>query len=264
VRRRSDRPGGGLPRPLLCASWTVRCIGAYCETLAFRKQNPQIPVMRRRRIVKKCASPPRVANERTPEALGAVRRGRPRSDAANVAILEASIALVRESGYDALTMEGIAARAGVGKATVYRRWVGKEALVAEAIQQLMSDAMRVPDTGSTTGDVRTLMHVTQSMYADASTPMLLSGLVAAMARSASIADAVRSSFVARWRDAMRAVLVRGMTRGEIHPATDLELALDLLSGPPFHRMLIGGRPIDDAFMRGVVDVILRGLAPATR
>lgn len=190
------------------------------------------------------------------------RRGRPRSQAAHEAILDAAIALVRELGYDAVTIEAIAARAGVGKATMYRRWSGKETVVAEAIQRVMRDAMRVPDTGTTEGDVRVLMRVAQAMYADPATPMLLSGLVAAMARSATIGGAVRGSFVANWRNAMRAVLLRGTTRGDIAPGIDLDLALDLLSGPTFHRALIGDGAIDDTFVRGVIEVVLRGLAPA--
>lgn len=219
--------------------------------------------MKRRRIVKRTPPHPVVTTNPAAAPLDVPRLGRPRSELAHAAILDAAIALVREVGYDAVTIDAIAARAGVGKATVYRRWAGKETLVAEAIQRLMNDAMRVPDTGSTDGDVRALMRVTQGMYADSSTPLLLSGLVAAMARSSPIAEAVRSSFVARWQDSMRTVLARGIVRGDIGHDTNLDLALDLLSGPAFHRMLIGGRDIDDPFVRGVVDVVLRGLAPST-
>jgi AcrR family transcriptional regulator len=219
--------------------------------------------MKRARLVnRRPARPYREAHAEPPAPEPVRGPGRPRSEAAHQAILAAAVALVREVGYDAVTMDAIAARAGVGKATVYRRWAGKEALLSEAIQHLMSDAMRVPDTGSTPGDVRALMRVAQAMYADPATPVLLSGLVAAMARSDVIARAVRSSFVASWRDAMRAVLERGVARGDLRPATDLELALDLLSGPPLHRALIGGRRIDDAFVRGVVTVVLRGLSPS--
>ena len=219
-----------------------------------------LAIMRRGRIGKARAARVTAPDARPGRRTPVRRRGRPRSEAAHDAILDAAITLVREVGYDAVTIEGIAARAGVGKATLYRRWSGKETLVVEAIERLTSVAMRVPDTGSTAGDVRVLMRVVQAMYADPSTPLLLSGLVAAMARSASIASAVRSSFVANWRDAMRAVLVRGTTRGDIAPGVDLELALDLLSGAAFHRALIGGGRIDDAFMRGVVHIVLRGLA----
>lgn len=238
-----------------------RLVRENYDPLAFRKQGCILVIMERHRIVKIGAAKVTAPNAKRARRALAPGRGRPRSEVAHEAILDAAITLVREVGYDAVTIEGIAARAGVGKATVYRRWAGKETVVVEAIQRLMSNAMRVPDTGSTDRDVRFLMRVAQGMYADPSTPMLLSGLVAAMARSASIAGAVRSSFVANWRDSMRAVLVRGKTRGDIAGGIDLELALDLLGGPAFHRALIGGRTIDGAFVSGVVDVVLRGLAP---
>src|SRR5687768_17729242 len=85
--------------------------------------------------------------------------GRPRSEEAHGAILDAAVDLVREVGYDAVAMEAIAARAGVGKATVYRRWSGKETLIADAIERLMRATMPVPDTGTVAGDLAVLMHV---------------------------------------------------------------------------------------------------------
>ena len=234
--------------------------GIVTIPLRFVTQRAILIVMNRKRLeMKRVAGP---TTSRADDAPLLVRRpGRPRSDAVHGAILDATVALIREVGYDVVTMEAIAARAGAGKATLYRRWDSKEELVAEAIQRLMSDAMRVPDTGTTVGDVRKLMRVTQGMYGDPATPMLLSGLVAAMARSDRIARTVRSSFVGSWRSAMRAVLSRGIARGDLRSTVGLDLALDLLAGPPFHRALIGGRRIDERFMRNVIEVVLRGLAP---
>src|ERR671934_2008698 len=108
-------------------------------------------------------------------------------------------------------MTGIAPRAGVGKATVYRRWSSKETLVAEALERLMS-AVPVPDTGTTRGDLVALLRVALGMYRDPATGPLLSGLVAAMARSALIAGVIRSGFNARWRDAVAVALERGVAR----------------------------------------------------
>ena len=188
------------------------------------------------------------------------RPGRPRSEEANTAILTAAVALVREVGYDAVAMDAIAARAGVGKATVYRRWKSKEALVADAIQAIVR-AVPVPDTGTLAGDVRALLRVALAMYRDPATGPLLSGLVAAMARSERIATVVRDGFGGAWRDAMRRMLRRGVARGELPPDADLELAIDLLSAPPFYRYLFTGGPVDERLMQDVVDVVLRGLAP---
>ncbi|HEX6037737.1 TetR/AcrR family transcriptional regulator [Longimicrobium sp.] len=186
--------------------------------------------------------------------------GRPRSEEAHTAILTASIDLIRDVGYDAVTMEGIAARAGVGKATVYRRWKSREALVVEAIGRIVA-AVPDPDTGSTRGDLLALMTATLRMYEDPASAALLSGLVAAMARSAPIADAVRTGFVGIREEAVRRVLRRGMARGDLRQDVDLELALHLLHGPMFYRFLITGGPVDAALATDCVDTVLRTFAP---
>jgi AcrR family transcriptional regulator len=189
----------------------------------------------------------------------ATSAGRPRSEASHEAILRASIELTREIGYDALTMEGIAARAGVGKATIYRWWASKDALLAEALTPVMR-AIPVPDTGTIKGDLLAATASTMRVYADPATKALLSGLVAAMARSPLVADAVRGGFVAARRDAIRVLLERAVARGELRKRLDYELALDLLNGPQFYRFLVTGGPIDDRLTRGLVDVFLRGFA----
>lgn len=188
------------------------------------------------------------------------RRGRPRSGEAHAAILNASLELIREVGFDALAMDAIAARAGVGKATVYRRWKHKELLVVEAIDAIVR-AVPDPDTGGTAGDLMVLMNATLRMYADPATAALLSGLVAAMVRSEAIARAVRRGFVGMRREAMRRALLRGIVRGELRADMDLELALDLLSGPLLYRYLISGQAVDEALARGAVDVVMRAFAP---
>ena len=177
------------------------------ETLAFRIIPWYSPVMERNSIV---------SDQRSP--------GRPRSEEAHDAILTAAVALIREVGYDAVTMEGIAARAGVGKATVYRRWKSREALVVEAVGQIVAAAPD-PDTGRVEEDLMRLMHSTLAMYADPASAALLSGLVAAMARSEPIAHAVRTGFVGMRLAAMRRALERGIARGELRAETDVELWL---------------------------------------
>lgn len=188
-------------------------------------------------------------------------RGRPRSEEAHDAILDASLALIREVGFDALAMDAIAARAGVGKATVYRRWKSKELLVVEAIGRIVR-AVPDPDTGSTEADLMVLMNATLRMYADPATAALLSGLVASMARSEPIARAVRGGFVGMRREALRRVLRRAIGRGELRADTDLELALDLLSGPLLYRYLVSGQAVDEPLARGAVHAVLRAFAPS--
>lgn len=179
---------------------------------------------------------------------------------AHDAILRASITLIREVGYDAVSMDAIAARAGVGKATVYRRWKSKETLVCDALEQMML-RLPGPDTGTTRGDLLALMRDQQSLYSDPATSGLLSGLVAAMHRSKPIARVVRSTFHAARKAAMVEVLQRGVRRGDLKKKVDLELALDLFNGPLFYRFLFTGLPIDDRLARGVVDALLTALGP---
>jgi AcrR family transcriptional regulator len=185
-------------------------------------------------------------------------RGRPRSEAARAAILDAALASVREVGYDALAIEAVATRAGVAKTTVYRHWPTKEALVAAAVERVVTH-IAVPDTGTIGGDLRALVDDALALYRDPATAALLSGLVAAMARSERIARAVREGFLAVRRDAILRVLRRGMARGELRPDldADLDIAVDLLRGPLFFRALVTGEPIDG---RALVDVVLRGIA----
>jgi AcrR family transcriptional regulator len=190
-------------------------------------------------------------------------RGRPRSETAHAAILEASISLIRKVGYDSVTMDGIAAEAGVGKATVYRRWKSKENLVCEALERLMR-AIPAPNTGTTRGDLLELMREQQGLYGDPATAELLSGLVAAMQRSRRIARVVRTSFHAARQKAMTEVVERAKRKGDLPKGTDVELLLDLFNGPLFYRFLFTGRPIDARLTHGVVDALLKAFATARR
>jgi AcrR family transcriptional regulator len=165
-----------------------------------------------------------------------------------------------EVGYDAVTMDGIAARAGVGKAALYRRWTSKEALVVEALGQLVA-TMSVPDTGTLADDVRLVMRTHLGMYADPATGLLLSGIVAAMARSRAIARAVRSGFVATRHDALRAALARGVARGELRDDVDLDLVIEMLNAPLFYRYLLSGGPVDERLVAEVTASVLRAFAP---
>jgi AcrR family transcriptional regulator len=193
--------------------------------------------------------------------LGITRRpGRPRSATAHAAILDAAVALIRDIGYDAVTMDGIAARAGVGKATVYRRWAIKELLVAEAIERVFRTIIPDVDTGTVEGDLHRLMRVAVATYSDPASAALLSGLVAAMVRSEAIAGAVRSGFVRAWHDAVVRAIARGVARGELRDTVDADLAVDLLSGPLFHRYFMTGGLIDEPLTRRVVAAVLYGLA----
>ena len=182
-------------------------------------------------------------------------RGRPRSASARQAILDAAVALVRESGYDALAFEAVAARAGVGKSTIYRWWSTKELLVAEAVERIVL-RIEVPDTGRVEDDVLVLMRKMLTMYKDPGTVTLLPALVATVARSERVAKAVRSGMIAGWHDVIGAVLRRAVERGDVRADADVDLATELLAGPLFYRYLWLGRPLRESYVRSVVGAVM--------
>src|SRR5918996_1796731 len=189
--------------------------------------------------------------------------GRPRDARADRAILTAALELMAERGVHELRMDDVAARAGVGKAAIYRRYRSKDVLVAAAVAALVSE-ITLPDTGSTRADLLALMRDAVEVYTGAVAARAMPSLVGAMSRNPELAEAVRDRFLAGRRAALREVLGRGIERGELAANLDLELALDVLAGPLFYRLLVTGGPIDEELAKGVADLILRGFAPMER
>ena len=187
--------------------------------------------------------------------------GRPREERADRAIVGATLELLAEHGVRDLRMDDIADRARVGKATIYRRYRSKGELVTAAVAALVSE-IRIPDTGSTQRDLLELMRSAVNVYSGSIEAAAMPSLVDAMSRDVELARAVREGFLAVRRAALHAVLERGVERGDLRADLDFELALDVLGGPLFYRLLVTGGPIDRALAEGVVELILRGFAPA--
>ena len=192
--------------------------------------------------------------------ISAARIGRPRDARADREILRAALELMAERGVHELRMDDVAARAGVGKAAIYRRYRSKDVLVAAAVAALVSE-ITLPDTGSTRADLLALMRDAVEVYTGAVAARAMPSLVEAMSRNPELAEAVRDRFLAGRRAALREVLGRGIERGELAANLDLELALDVLAGPLFYRLLVTGAPIDEELAKGVANLILRGFAP---
>ena len=189
--------------------------------------------------------------------------GRPREERADRAILAATLDLMAEKGAYDLRVDDVAERAGVGKATIYRRHRSKDELITAAVAAVVSE-ISVPNTGSTRRDLLALMRNAVEVYRGSVQAGVMPSLVEAMSRDAELARLVRKGFLARRRAALRAVLERGVERGDLRPDLDRELALDVLGGPLFYRLLITGGPIDEQLAAGVVELILRGFAPPVR
>jgi AcrR family transcriptional regulator len=186
--------------------------------------------------------------------------GRPRSARADRAIIEATLELIAEVGVADFRMDDVAGRAGVGKAAIYRRHASKEELVAAAVAALVSE-ITVPDTGSTRQDLLALMRDAAAVYADPIGGGVMPSLVGAMQLQPDLARTIRDGFLAARREALRAVLGRGVRRGDLRADLDVELALDVLGGALFYRVLITGGPLDEQLVEGVAELILRGFAP---
>lgn len=199
--------------------------------------------------------------ENAPNAPRAI--GRPRDERADKAILTATLELMAKSGVHDLRVDEVAGRAGVGKATIYRRYRSKDDLITAAIAGLVSE-ITVPDTGRTRADLLVLMRGAVKVYRGSAEAAVMPSLVEAMSRDAELARLVRDEFLAGRRAALRAVLERGIERGDLRADLDVDLALDVLGGPLFYRLLITGGPIDEQLAEGVVELILRGFAPPAK
>jgi AcrR family transcriptional regulator len=186
-------------------------------------------------------------------------RGRPRSDRAHRAILDVAREILIEDGFEGLRLEHVAARAGVGKTTIYRRWASKEQLALELLMELAAPHIAVAETGDTRGEL--LAAVTNAMRALTDTPFgpVIRALLSQIAISPSLGDPFRSSVVRARREEVGRVIARGVSRGDLRADVEIEVATELLVGPVYFRLMFGG-DLTQAFAECVVDALLRGYA----
>jgi AcrR family transcriptional regulator len=188
------------------------------------------------------------------------RPGRPRSERADRAILDATLDLFAESGVGGVCIEAVAARAGVGKATIYRRWPGKEELLLDALTTLKSP-LPEPRGESVREDLVAMLRV---MSADAADPRWLSRYSLVLGEGAKypkLMETYKSSVIEPRREKIRSVLRRGIASGELRPDVDVEVALAMLNGA----IIVSGKhdaaSLTPDYADRVVDEILSGLTP---
>ncbi|HXP20369.1 MAG TPA: TetR/AcrR family transcriptional regulator [Streptosporangiaceae bacterium] len=189
----------------------------------------------------------------------AARRGRPRSKEADRAILAAAAALLAEGGFAAMSIEEVAARSGVAKTTIYRRWTSRGTLALDAFLADFQSQQPLPDTGTLRGDLLAALRAWIRAVTRTSAGPILAGLIAESQRDPELAVAWRERVVEQLRAQHKIMLNRAIDRGEIPPGTDQEVVLDLLFGAAYHRLLHGHRPLTDSFARQVVDMIVTGI-----
>jgi AcrR family transcriptional regulator len=188
------------------------------------------------------------------------RRGRPRSARAHRAILEATRDLIVAEGFGGLRLERVAARAGVGKATVYRHFASKEALAVELLLELAAPHLPVEDVGDTRKEL--LACVTNPIRALTESPFgpVVRALLSEIAINPSLGNRLRATLVQARRDEIARVMRRGVDRGDLRADVELGIATELLVGPVYFRLMFGGE-LDRSFAERVVDTVLDGYAP---
>jgi AcrR family transcriptional regulator len=172
------------------------------------------------------------------------------------AILQATRDLVRESGYARLTIEGIAARAGVGKSTIYRWWRSKGELVVEALAEVL-EARPIPDSGNTRRDLTAIVHQSMALYAEETgARAIIAGLVNDMHHNPELAEALRERLIRPRRAGNREAIERAIARGDLAADIDVELLIDTLVAPISYRALITDAPITGDLAAKLVDRVL--------
>jgi AcrR family transcriptional regulator len=203
-------------------------------------------------------APPVKARSRAPRP-----RGRPRNEAAKRAILRAARALLAEAGPGAVTMEAIAARAGVGKPTVYRWWPDRHAVTMAALMETDREPPPLAAKRSALTALREQLGAIARRFATA-TGRHITSMIAASDSESELSKAFRSHFVLSRRAEGEALLRRAIAQREVRPDLDVEVALDLLYGALFFRLLLGHAPLDEDFANSVLDQALKGMSKRKR
>jgi AcrR family transcriptional regulator len=192
----------------------------------------------------------------TPPAPSA---GRPRSEEAHRAILDATLELLAEVGFSALTVEGVASRAGVGKATIYRRWPSKLPLVVEAFSQL--PGFDEVDTGDLAEDLKKMLQGYLQLFHTTPLATVLPSLAGERAHNPQLSELFEPVMKGRRQPLLRA-FERASERGELPAELDLELAADLVVGPIAVRLFFTGRRVSPRMVGPMVELALRGIRNA--
>jgi AcrR family transcriptional regulator len=189
-------------------------------------------------------------------------RGRPRSTEADRAIFTATLRLLDEGGYHGLTVEGVAAEAGVAKTTIYRRYANKALLVLDSMTQHAHDQpVELPDTGRFRDDLVAVARLIREEIAPSSPSSVGAALLGEASQDAQVAEQLRAFADFRFEQG-RAVYERAIARGELRADANWRTVAELLVGWIFHASIVSRRRPDDATLDRTVDQLLTGLQPA--
>ncbi|MCW2241800.1 TetR/AcrR family transcriptional regulator [Azospirillum canadense] len=187
-------------------------------------------------------------------------RGRKRSETSRQAILEAAFALMQEDGFDHLSIEGVATRAGTGRTTIYRWWPSRGVLAVEAFLASTEPLIAFAHSGSARDDMVQQMRALAALYRGP-TGRLVREMIGAAQHDQAMREAFSSGFLEPRREQARAVFRRGVAAGEFRTGIDADLAIDALYAPIYYRLFASGASIDDDFIARHAELVLRSIAP---
>lgn len=188
-------------------------------------------------------------------------RGRPRSERSRRAVLDAAAQLLAERGYADVTIEGIAAKAGVGKTTIYRWWSTKAEIYVDLYSELALKIVPPPDTGDYVRDLVILVQGAFKLYRETAAGVALAGIIAEAQASALVSKMVRTVFAPSRRQVLMTVLERAVKRGQIASSVDIQVTGDLLIAATWFSLLVGNRPLTARRAEQLVRAILSGITP---
>jgi AcrR family transcriptional regulator len=184
--------------------------------------------------------------------------GRPRDEEVRWRILDSAARLLEEVGFASVTVEAIAEHAGAGKATVYRWWPNKAAVLIEAFRETVASELPFPFTGSLSSDVRQQLQNFAAML-NGRSGRAFAAFLAAAQTDAEVAEAFRQMWIAPRRAEAKQALQRHCETGELPETVNLDLAVELLYAPLYYRLLTGYGSITDEYVHELAETALRGL-----
>jgi AcrR family transcriptional regulator len=183
-----------------------------------------------------------------------------RAKRTEAAILEATRELLIEVGVRGLTVERVAARAGVAKTTIYRRWRSKEELALAVLLEMVKEVVVVPDLGNVRDELITFVNGAVRILGKTLMGRVMQGLVSDFAANEALGKAFREQVVSMRLAEVRRVIDRAIERGELRSDVDVVLVHELLFGPVYYRLLLSGGKLDGRLAEGIVDAVLPGIS----
>jgi len=185
--------------------------------------------------------------------------GRPRSDATRCAIIQAAYELLEEGGMANFTIEGVAARSGSAKTTIYRWWPSRGVLAAEAMLSRLQSADPTLESGSPMQQLKQVMQNTADLFAGPA-GRVVAALIAESQSCAGTADAIMQPVIVRRREKGKELVARAIASGELKRDIDVEATLDALFGPFFSRLMFGRVPFEPDYVERLYSTVLEGVA----